>query len=140
MMRQQEKNSGFTLIELMIVMALIGTLIAIALPNYNSYLRRTACEDAKGVVTGAANLLERYRAQNGNYTGAVLGTYAQSPVDGAAIFNIAATTLNATTYTLTATPVANGRLAGTGTLTLTSTGVKAGTGQLANAWGRCTGL
>lgn len=63
---------GFSLIELMIVIAVIGVLAAIALPNYQSYMMRTACEDAKGVLAGAANSMERYRAQNNSYTGANL--------------------------------------------------------------------
>lgn len=141
---------GFSLIELMIVIAVIGVLAAIALPNYQSYMMRTACEDAKGVLAGAANSMERYRAQNNSYTGANLAGmgYSQSPVDGTAQFTIAINPLTATTYTLVATPVANSRLAGRGTLTLTSTGVRGATNganapgfQTANVWNSsCRGL
>jgi len=122
-------SKGFSLIEMLVAMAIIAVLAAIALPNYQTYLTRTACEDAKGVLAGAASSLERYRAQNNTYAGADLAAlgYAQSPVDGNAQFNIAANPLTATTYTLTATPVAAGRLTGRGTLTLTSTGVRGAT-------------
>lgn len=122
-------SRGFSLIELMIAVAVIAVLAAIALPNYQGYLTRTVCEDAKGVLAGAASSLERYRAQNNTYVGANLADlgYAQSPVDGNAQFNLVANPLTATGYTLTATPVAGGRLAGRGTLTLTSTGIRGAT-------------
>lgn len=136
-------SAGFTLIELMIAIAVIAVLAAIALPNYQSYLNRTACEDAKGVLAGAAGLMERFRAQNNTYVGANLAEYAQSPVDGNAQFTItlrnldcaAAAHTQATSYCLLAQPVAGGRLAGRGTLTLTSTGVRGATGDLANPTG-----
>jgi type IV pilus assembly protein PilE len=116
---------------MMIAIAIIAVLAAIAIPNYQGYVNRTVCEDAKGVLAGAANSMERFRAQNNTYIGVDLATfgYVQSPVDGAAQFNIAvpAANLTATAYLLTATPVAGGRLAGRGTLTLTSTGVRGAT-------------
>jgi type IV pilus assembly protein PilE len=130
-----KNQDGFTLIEMMIVIAIIAVLTAIAVPNYQSYMSRTVCEDAKGVLAGAAGTMERFRAQNNTYMGVALAEYAQSPVDGNAQFNIAANPITASTYTLTATPVVGGRLAGRGTLTLTSTGVRAATGDLANPTG-----
>lgn len=135
------KESGFTLMELMIAVAIVAILAAIALPNYQSYTRRAACEDAKAVLTGAANQMERYRAQNNTYANASLGAYAASPVDGSVKqTSIAISASNATSYTLTATPTTGSKLAGKGTLTLDSAGVKSGTGALANTWGSCSGI
>lgn len=135
------KQKGFTLIELMVAVLVIGTLTAIAIPTYQSYTRRTACEDAKATLMGAANLLERFRAQNNTYTGATLGSYAQSPVDGKKQFTISIdTSSTATTFGLTATPT--GLLTGKGTLTLASTGARGATGTFntISAWQSCQGI
>src|SRR5690606_10728801 len=144
---------GFTLIELMMVVALIALILAIAIPNYLGYVTRTVCEDAKGVLTGAGGALERFRAQNNTYVGIDLSAlgYDQSPVAGNAQFTIELRNLDcaagahneATSYCLVATPTAGGRLNGRGTLTLTSTGIRGATDDLnaADVWNNsCQGL
>ncbi len=138
------KEQGFTLIELMIVVIVISILSAIAFPSYQSYVRRSACEDGKGVLQGAANVMERYRAQHNTYSSAQatdLGVYQAAPVDGTKKnFTIALSGLSDTGYTLTASATATGVLKGKGTLTLNSSGAHSGTGELTNAWGSCSGI
>ncbi|CDF86116.1 type IV pilin protein [Pseudomonas sp. QL9] len=136
------KQRGFTLLELMIAVVVVAILAAIALPNYTAYVRRTACEDVKGTLTGAAGLMERYRAQNNSYAGADLGAYAQSPVDSTAIFTISLENLTSTSYDLKASPVAGGVMAGKGELYLSSNGVRSGEAgtAMANAWSSCRGI
>lgn len=135
-----KQQVGFTLVEIMIVIVIIGALAGIAIPSYQGYLQRAACEDAKGVLVGAGSVMERFRAQTNTYIAAPLGQYAQSPVDGTAQFNITLRNVDcavgahnqATSYCLVAEPVAGGRLAGRGTISLTSTGLRGDTdGQTA---------
>ena len=134
------KQAGFTLIELMIAVVVIGILAAIALPSYNSYIRRSHCENAKATLLAAANMMERYRAQNNTYLNASLGRYAQSPTDGREQFTIALNTSSPTRFRIVAFPVA--MLSGKGLLVLESTGERRATGRFAeiDAWSSCNGI
>lgn len=94
---------GFTLIELMITVAIIGILTAIALPSYDAYLQRAKRADAKTVLLQAAQFLERNRSSNFTYVAALPGYLTISPATGTVAYNIAAVT-TASSFILTATP------------------------------------
>lgn len=91
---------GFTLLELIITVAIVGILAAVALPSYNSYILRGRRSDAIAALSQAQSALERCYAAN--------FTYAQPPctipnVNSANGFYAIAASSSATTYTLTAT-------------------------------------
>lgn len=71
------KKEGFTLVELMIVIAVLGILAAIAIPSYLGIQKRSARSEAKANLQAISVALEGYMAENNNY-GAV-GLYTYSP-------------------------------------------------------------
>lgn len=79
------KQKGFSLIELMIVVAVIGILAGIAYPSYQEYIARARRADAKTVLLENAQFLERFYSQNGTYVGATLPVL-ESPKDGGTKF------------------------------------------------------
>jgi len=130
------KRSGFTLIELMIVVAIIGIITAIAYPSYDQYVTRSKRADAMSALMLAAQSYERYRANKYDYDTSLGNIFAtQVPVEGGTAYYTLSNTAQASGgYTLTATPV--GSMAGKeGPITLTNTGARAWTdkGGTANA-------
>ena len=120
---------GFTLIELMVAVAIIGILAAIAFPSYTQYVLRANRADAQAILMESAQFMERFYTTNNAYASAVAPS-AVSPkgAAGARIkYNITlpAASLTAETYSLRAVP-AGGQAADTcGTLALSNTGAQA---------------
>lgn len=134
--RMKHRHLGFTLIELMITIAIIGILVAVALPSYQDQVIKTRRADGKAKLTDVAQQLERCFSQNGVYTGCT-GHANGASVDSEEEFYSVGIASTASTYDLTATPQAP-QTADTkcANLTLDQTGAKdiSGTGTIADCW------
>lgn len=122
-------SGGFTLIEIMIVVAIIAILASIALPSYQQHILVTNRASAKACMSEFAQAYERRYTTNMSYEGAdiVLGCQTEGSLDDRYTITAANT---ATTFTITATPIgAQVKDTSCGTLTLNQVGAKSASGS-----------
>jgi len=131
------KQKGFTLIELMIVVAVVAILSAIAIPSYDAYIRRTHRANAKSALMQAAQWMERAATAQGRYPLAANVPGGLLNVEGNR-YALTVASANGTTYTLRATAQGPQAVDECGNFTLTQAGTRAVTGSLPvdECWGR----
>lgn len=117
---------GFTLIEVMIVVVIIGILSAIAMPLYTQYIQNARRAEARALLMDNAQYMQRFYTQNGSFVRTLAGTAPVLPNTANTYYDFDNddATLTTTTYTVRATP--KGAMASDkcGRLTLTNTGVR----------------
>lgn len=113
-------QSGFTLVEIMIVVAIIAVLAALAFPNYQQYVIKTKRTDAMSEMQNVASQIESRKLAQGTYSNALItGLGGDFPRQGPALYTISFTPNPLTSeWRIIATPNPNSQMANDGILSL----------------------
>ena len=127
------RNTGFTLIEVMIVVVIIAILATIAYPSYQNQVRKSRRADATAVLTEAAQWMERFYTENGRYDTDRGGTavslpFNRAPVDGTQAYVVSLSAVAQNSFTVQAVPTGPQTGDTCGNLTLTNTNAKGASG------------
>ncbi|PIP80180.1 MAG: hypothetical protein COW84_06660 [Gammaproteobacteria bacterium CG22_combo_CG10-13_8_21_14_all_40_8] len=119
------KLKGYTLVEIVISIAIIGILAAVAIPSYQGHLAKSRRGDAEASLSALAQAMERYYTEKSTYAGATVGASGifpnEAPLDGSTkYYDLSIVTQTATDFKIKAAP--KGVQAGDGDLTLSLDG------------------
>ena len=133
----QKKHQGFTLIEVMIVVAIVGILSAIAYPSYGEYIRRGHRAEGRAGLLQAAQWMERAATATGTYPLTAAFPDTLKTVESKR-YAISLASVGGAAFTLTATPALGQVGDKCGNLTLGHTGVRgaSGTAPVTDCWNK----
>lgn len=129
-LRHAPRQRGFTLIELVITVAIVALLASIALPSYRQYVTRSSREAVQSELIELAGIQDKIFLNSNAYAASVTAAYTGASTGGLGVtsgrsrdgrYTIGARVAGAS-FTLTATPVAGTSQAGDGNLTVDSQG------------------
>jgi type IV pilus assembly protein PilE len=123
------RHAGFTLIELMIVVAIVGILAALAFPSYKEQIAKSRRAEASAVLLESSQYMRRYYSANDTFTTTLPSSLSQSPRDNTVspLYSVTAVlSANTTSFTITATVISGRSMADDrcGNYYLNSTGGK----------------
>lgn len=126
-------HGGFTLIELMITVAIIAIIAAIAYPSYQEQVRETRRANAQADLLELSSYMERFYTERFTYTGAALPFITSPKQGGTAFYNLSfSANPNANSYTIQADPIGAQRNDRCGTMTINEVGQRNAGGT--NCW------
>ena len=119
-------NKGFTLVEMIIVVTIIGVFAAIVYPNYQRYVIKTKRTDMMSEMYNTASEIESRKLAQGAYSNTLItGLGGNYPKQGKALYTVSITPNPLTAkWIITAVPVSGNQMASDGNLTLNYQGIK----------------
>lgn len=126
-------HSGFSLIELMIVIVIIGILASIAYPSYTAYVDRGRRSDGQSALLDLANRMDHYFSENKHYTGVTLTQLGLKETSPEGYYTLSINNITGNAYTASATPNSAQSNDSCGTLTINQLGQRSFSGANASS-------
>ena len=123
------KEGGFTLIEVMIVVAIIAILAAVAYPSYNSAMMKNRRASAQAYLSDVAQRQQQYLMDTRSYAATATDLKAAAPSDVANFYDVSIAVGTSTVPSFTATAAPKGSQIPDGPLSITNNGTKSPAGK-----------
>ena len=130
----RQRSAGFTLIELMIAVAIVAVLLAVAMPTYQEHVRKSSRAEAQAYMMAVEARQQQFLVDTRAYAGTLVATGVTVPSHVEAAYTLAMPTPTAAppAYTLTLSPKTQQAAERCGTLSINSTGTK--TAAVSGCW------